>query len=176
VCREDADCHRAVVTEALGIYFRDVQMHSPDKHWTGVPVNIAGQCEIHVGIVCASMPAMAKGFRNDKSLYKVLTRRILGFRSSVESKDNVELEKPFNKREARSVTNVMKSTDRKYASYFALVGTESHEEREVLPTVPSAHFPRQSLYVWTADGRQIDINDHRSPYMALDEEAIYRRK
>jgi hypothetical protein len=118
---------------------------------------------------------MAKGFRNEKSLYQVLVRRTLRFRSSLESKDDMELEMPFTKRQVRSKSNVMKSTDRKYASYFALVGIENHEEKEVLPTVPSAHFPRQSLYVWTADGRQTDVDDLRSPYMALDGEAIYRR-
>lgn len=163
------------MTEALGIYFRDVQMHSPDKHWTGVPVNIAGQCEIYVGIVCASMPAMAKGFRNEHSIYQILIRRTRALRGSVGSKETANMGNTSQKKGTHLLSNALKSTDRKYASYFALVGTESHEEKEVVPTVPAAHLPRQSLYVWTVDGRQMDVNDHRSPYMALDDEAIYRR-
>jgi hypothetical protein len=163
------------VTEALGIYFRDVQMHSPDKHWTGVPVSIAGQCEIYVGIVCASMPAMAKGFRNEHSIYQILIRRIRTLRGPVQSEESANTGKTLQKKGTHSLSNVLKSTDRKYASYFALIGSQSQEERGVVPTVSPAHLPRQSLYVWTVDGRQIDINDHRSPFMALDGEAVYRR-
>jgi hypothetical protein len=150
-------------------------MHSPDKHWTGVPVNIAGQCEIYVGIICASMPAMAKGFRNEQSIYQILIRRTKALRGSVDSKETDHMGNVSQKKGTYLLSNPLKSTDRKYASYFALVGTESHEEKEVVPTVPAAHLPRQSLYVWTVDGRQMDVNDHRSPYMALDDEAIYRR-
>lgn len=126
----------AIVCSACSIYLRDVQKHSPDKLWTGVPVNIACQCEIFVGIICASIPAVAQGFRNPKSVYQIVFRKTIALHRLFGSGGTSPVEMLTKEKGSQSAYDATKSTDRKYAVYFALAGTESREPYEVPPVQP----------------------------------------
>ncbi|KAF2704143.1 hypothetical protein K504DRAFT_462733 [Pleomassaria siparia CBS 279.74] len=95
-------------------------MQSADRYWTGVPVAIAGQCEIYVGIICASIPSVAQGVRNPKSVYQIVVRKSLSFHDSLRSSGPFEPVTKTTERNDQAGYNAVQLTDRKHGMYATL--------------------------------------------------------
>ncbi|KAF2262940.1 hypothetical protein CC78DRAFT_581978 [Lojkania enalia] len=104
----------------------DVRVHmrqSRDKTWKNVMVNLANIAEISAGIICASAPATAYGFKNTKSIYRRLYRSTRNFHNSVFSTRNSSgvdgsARNTLIISRQYSPVDMMKSTDKKYDMYF----------------------------------------------------------
>ncbi|KAF2733846.1 hypothetical protein EJ04DRAFT_257633 [Polyplosphaeria fusca] len=101
-----------------------------DALWAQVPYNIFSLCEIFVGIICVCTPSLAFSLKYEKSIYRIgfhKSRAIWGTVFSSQS-STVSEGKTFDDSDSEQLGTVdpTKSTDRKYARYFKMVGTTTN--------------------------------------------------
>lgn len=98
---------------------RILMRNTDDKTWQEVLVHIGVLCELFVGIICACAPATAYAFRNPNSIWYMAYHKLLPNQCDTASGEAVSSSGP----PSRSISEILKSTDRKYAHYFGLMSS-----------------------------------------------------